>query len=248
MVQKFTVYVTYFLENNTGFGYKDAIHCNYIQKFGFDTTINQEVNIFFDDPNDFKFLSMTGGTGYVANEICMMIQVVENTLISTDPDVYEEIEPKSHLWRCFDVTNQIIGHIPGDPLTSTELTSTVFKVALSDFFTTTGDTYNLGYLNYPEINEPDSLGFGDEEIFLGNVETEIEATVYTTDLSITLPLNQFNSTTNPTWDGEAQDNSVYITEIGIFNEEKELIAIGKFNNPLKKNNQISRTIVFGIDF
>ena len=34
----------------------------------------------------------------------------------------------------------------------------------------------------------------------------------------------------------------------IYNEERELIAIGKLNNPLKKDNSISRTIVFGIDF
>ena len=247
---KFTVYVTYFLENNTGSGYTNAVHCNYIQKFGFETTVNQEVNIYFQDESDFKFLSPTGsaGTGFVANEICMLVQIVSNTLIETNPDIYEENRPQSHLWKCFDVTDQIVGHTSGDTLTASGLTSGVFKVALNDFNATGTTLYNLEYLNYPQNSEPNALGFGDEEIFLGNVDTDIEATVYTTDLSITLPLNEYNSTTNPTWDSEAQDNSVYITEVGLFNEDRELIAIGKLNNPLKKNNQISRTIVFGMDF
>lgn len=254
MVQKFTTYVTYSLENTT-LGYSNAIHCNYIQKFGYDTTINQQVNIFFNDEKEFQFLSTNnGGTGFTANKICMLIQVVENQVIgtgnfnaidATQPTEYEETPPKPDAWRCFDVTDQIDGHVPGDYLTPTQLATTIFRVPLLEYQTATGDTYNLGYLNYPPINNAESLSFGDEEFFLGNVETEIEASVYTTDLAINLPLGEFNSTTNPTWDGQSE---VYITEVGIFNEEKELIAIGKLNNPLKKNNAISRTIVFGIDF
>lgn len=250
MAKLFSVYVTYFLQNDTGNGYSDAIHCNYIKKFDFDTLINQEVNIFFDDENDFKFLDPDNpvGIGIEVNKMCMMVQVVTNTLVSTNPDTYKEVKPQSHLWKCFDVTDQIIDHIVGEPLTPSGLTNSIFKVALNEYNDTGTTEYNLNYLNYPQNNQPDELGFGDEEIFLGNVDTDIEASVYTTDLIITLSLNEFNSSTNPTWDGEAEDNSVYISEIGIFNEEKELIGIGKFNNPLKKNNQISRAIVFGIDF
>ena len=249
MIQRFTVYVTYFLENTVTVGYMDAIHCNYVNRFEFDDIANQEVNIFFTNSNDFKFISPSRdvGTGFVVDRICMMVQIVSNTLISTNPDVYVENKPQSHLWKCFDVTNQIISHTIGDPLTPNKLTNSVFKVALNDF-NTIGNSYSLGYLNYPQNSELNALGFGDEEIFLGNVDTEIEASVYTTDLTINLPLNEFNSSTNPTWNGESQDNSVYITEIGIFNEEMELLGIGKFNNPLKKNNQISRSIVFNIDF
>ena len=250
MIQRFTVYVTYFLENMTGQGYTDAVHCNYINKFGFDDIANQEVNIFFNNQDDFKFISPSRdvGTGFVVDRICMMVQIVSNTLVSTDPDIFEENQPKSNEWRCFDVTDQIVGHTIGNTLTPSDLTSGVFSVPLNDYNASGVTIYDLEYLNYPENSEPDALSFGDEEIFLGNVDTDIEASVYTTDLSLNLPLNNFNSTTNSTWDGEADDNSVYISEIGIYNENLELIGIGKFNNPLKKNNQISRTIVFGIDF
>jgi len=245
MVNKYTVYFTYLLEDNTliktgDVGYSTSIHCNYINKFSADN-LSGEVNMSFDDENDFQFLSTNnGGTGFTANKIYMIIQVVTNELIDGN---LNELPPKSDSWRKFDVTNQIDEHISGDTLIASGLTSTVFKVPILNY--ESGEPYNLDYLNYPDINNNNLLSFGDEEIFLGNVETEIEASVYTTDLGINLPLNEYNSSTNPTWDGESE---VYITEIGIYNEERELIAIGKLNNPLKKDNSISRTIVFGIDF
>lgn len=242
---KYNTYVTYFLKNSNESGYTDSIHCNYINKFGFNSLLNQEVNIYFTDPNEFKFL--TGVTGMDFNEIYLMVQIVENVLINTNPNLYEEIKPQSQLWKYFDVTNQIVGHVTGEPILPTELTSGVFKVALNDY-NSSGLTYTLDYLNYPKNTEPDDLGFGDEELFLGTVDTDVEASVYTTDLSIILPLNEFNSSTNPTWNGEAEDNSVYMSEIGIYDEDKLLIGVGKFNKPLKKNNQISRTILFGLDF
>lgn len=252
MIQRFTVYVTYFLQNTTGNGYGDAVHCNYIKKFGFDDIANQEVNIYFSNPDDFKFISPSrdSGTGFVADKICMLVQIVSNeSLFQNAKEINDtEEKPQSHLWKKFDVTNQILGHTIGEPLTPTDLTSGVFKVALNDYNLTGNTLYDLEYLNYPQNSESNSLSFGHEEIFFGNVDTEIEASVYTTDLVINLPIDEFNTTTNPTWNGESQDNSVYITEIGILNDDKELIGIGKLNNPLQKNNEISRTIVFEIDF
>jgi hypothetical protein len=105
---------------------------------------------------------------------------------------------------------------------------------------------NINGLNYPlslPIDDND-LCFGDEIFFLGNVTTEIHADVYTTSLSIQLPLNEFNSSTNNTWNGE----SVYATEIGLYDDKYNLVAIGKFNDPMQKDANISRTVLFAIDF
>ena len=87
--------------------------------------------------------------------------------------------------------------------------------------------------------------FGDASYFFGNVTSKIKADVYTTDISINLPLNEFNSTTNSTWNGI---ETVYITEIGIYDSNKNLVAIGKLNDPVAKDATISRTILFAIDF
>ena len=59
------------------------------------------------------------------------------------------------------------------------------------------------------------------------------------------PLNEFNSTSNPTWDGL---ETVYISEIGIYDSNKNLVAIGKLNDPVAKDATIARTIVFALDF
>lgn len=242
MISGYTVFFSYMLANEpvVGYtGYSSAIHCNYINKVYLENLINKDVNIYFNDINDFNFLTTSGGTGYHANKIYMVIQLVENAPF----DSLEEVKPESDKWKKFDVTDQITDYVSGQRISPLDLVSAVFKVPLSIY--DSGDTYNLNYLNYPDVNNVDDLCFGSEEVFLGNIETDIEASVYTTDLSINLPLNQFNSTTNKTWDNLSE---VYITEVALYNENKEMVAIGKFNNPIKKDSTISRTIEFNIDF
>jgi hypothetical protein len=64
-------------------------------------------------------------------------------------------------------------------------------------------------------------------------------------MSINLALNEFNSSNNLTWDGTS---SVYISEVGLYDENKNLVAIGKLNNPIQKDSTISKTILFALDF
>ena len=87
--------------------------------------------------------------------------------------------------------------------------------------------------------------FGDEEFFFGNVESDIEAVVLTTDIPIYLPPDEFNTSTNKTWE---ENLDVYVSEVGIYDEEDNLVAIGKLNDPIRKAQGISRTIIFGFDF
>ena len=233
MAQGYTVFFTYRLANESS-GYTSAVHCNYINKLYLDNISNKEVNIYFNDINDFKFLSISGGTGYSANKVYMMIQLINNAPYA----LLDDVKPISQNWKEFDVSNQIFGY-SGNYISPLDMVSTVFKVSLTTY-NISGSTYVLDYLGL-ETN----LSFGDEELFLGNVETDIEATVYTTDLSLNLPLNEFNSTTNPTWDNVSPVN---ISEIGLYDADKNLVAIGKFNNPVQKDSTISRTIVFELDF
>lgn len=47
--------------------------------------------------------------------------------------------------------------------------------------------------------------------------------------------NIFNTSTNPTYDPDT-NTFVYITEVGVYNEDNELMAYGKFTRPLLKTN------------
>jgi len=251
MTNGYTVFFSYRLSNSgntNNFGYSDSIHCNYIQSLFLETIINKEVNISFNNIKDFKFLSPIGNTGYTANQIYVLIQLIDNSLYSS----MDLVKPISSNWREFDVTNQVTGYTTGNTfiLTPANITSAVFSVPLYRY--NEMKSYNLEYINYPTnlITDDNKLCFGDEEYFLGNVSSDIEAIAYTTDLVIDLPLNQFNSSSNQTWIdiSTADKPSVSITEIGLYDSNLNLVAIAKLNDPINKDESIARTIVFGLDF
>lgn len=250
MISGYTFFMTYMLTpyslTSHGYGNSNYIHCNYINKHILDTSnpYTQEMSVKFPIKSDFKFLStdITKGTGYTANKIFAIIQLVPNSGFTS----YDNVKPISSAWKLVDLTSQISGHILPNPLTADELTNTLFKIDLTYSNYTGYTNYVLGdYITYPTVLD-NKLSFGDEEFFMGNVTTEIKATAYTTDILIQLGLNEFNSSTNNSWNSSVDD--VYITEIGIYDSNKNLVGIGKFNNPIKKNSNISRTIVFDMDF
>ena len=246
MISGYTVYFSYYLTSSNNVnecGYSNAIHCNYINSIKLDSIVNKEVNINFTNINDFKFLSTNGTYGYSANKIFILIQLLDNSKYSSESDII----PDSASWKKYEVTNQVSGYTTGNTFTLTpaNITSTIFSVPLYTYGTL--ESYNLSYLNYPTTlyTDDNKLCFGDEEIFMGNVSTDIEAIAYSTDLVINLPLNQFNTTNNLTWDNLSQ---VYITEIGLYDTDLNLVGIAKLNNPIPKDSTISRTLVFGLDF
>ena len=253
MADGYTAFMTYMLVPASGgttgvtqgYGYSQAIHCNYINSVQFDNIINKEFNIYFEEEDEFKFLSVTGGTGYTAHYLIVLSQLINNAPYASVDDV----KPIASQWKWFDVTNQIIGYVTGQTLSGADLSSTVFRVPIGQY--SLAPYYNLDYLDYPVsttgLTTPTSsiLCFGDETYFMGNVTTSIEAIAYTMDLAINLPLNQFNSSTNATWQSGDQ---VFISEIGLYDADNNLVAIAKLNDPIPKDNTISRSIVFGLDF
>jgi len=240
-MSSYTVFTTYVLvPTGSTSVYKQAIHCNYIKSVEIETDNLdiQEISLNFPSIDDFRFLNtgVTSGTGYTAHRIYMLVQT---GVTVTD------IKPNSILWKVYDVTSQITGY--AGILTPSGLINTVFKAELLSYSSQT--YYTLDYLNYPAISQTDTLCFGSETYFFGNITTKIKAEVYTTNINIDLSLAEFNSSTNKTWDSE-EDKIVYISEIGIYdnNTPKNLVAIGKLNDPVAKNSTIARTIVFALDF
>jgi len=258
MAQNYTIFISYILEpsgTTIGHGYGKAIHCNYFKtaQMETDNIFAEELRISFTGGTTgttagFKFLAsnVSAGTGYTAHKIYALVQVINNSGYTNTDD----IKPISDMWKIYDMTPQVSGYSSGSTfmLTAAYLLSVTFKVPFHDYYVPSiFIPYNLKYLNYPNALPVDDgkLCFGSETYFLGNVLTDIHADVFVTDLSINLPLNEFNSSSNLTWDGSS---SVAITEIGIYDADKNLVAIGKLNDPVEKNDSLSRTILFAIDF
>lgn len=236
-----TLFISYLFKSSNG--YSSAIHCNYIGRIELNE-INpfiETIRFGFSSEDNFKFLNANTGvtTGFSANELYALVQLVQ----------YSD-KPDPALWKIYNLTNQIVGYTAGQLISPADMVRVVFEIPLLGYYGTGFTAYNLSYLDYPVVAETDRLAFGDEIYFFGNVTTDIKADVYVMELPINLLLNEFNSSTNPTWDS-TRDESVAISEVGIYadvNGNKELVAIGKLNDPITKDSTISRTIVFAIDF
>ena len=99
----------------------------------------------------------------------------------------------------------------------------------------------------PNITNINEHTFGDETFFFGNIETDIKATIYKTLLTVNILPNKFISTSNPTFN--PNQDKVAFTEIGIYDEDSDLVAIGKFSQPLtRKYNSDMLIIQATIDF
>ncbi len=233
---KYDIYVTYALINKKD-GYSSAIHCNYINKITVETDNIYTYELLFEfDKNEFIFLNdFNNGFGYCATDLYIIYQTVK------------ENQPRNNVWKYKNVTNQIPGHGTVKYFTNNKLYNKKIRVELKN----NNPSYTLNNpdilykLKYPSKNETDKLSFGEETFFLGNVTADIKADVYVLDMSINLALNEFNSSNNLTWDGTS---SVYISEVGLYDENKNLVAIGKLNNPIQKDSTISKTILFALDF
>ena len=245
MATGFTIFMTYQFEDtpaaqSTSYGYSPAIHCTYISTITTDDLNGKALNMYFSSADDLPFLADSNsvdGTGFTATKLNAIVQILNGI---SDSDI--TITPSSSEWYKVDITDQIQNHVVGAVIDKVNLVNSTFNVEFNSLNT----PYTLDYLNYPSnVASDDVMGFGEEAFFFGTVKTDIRATVYTTDIPINLPLNSYNTTTNPTWDGVSP---VTISEIGIYDNQNNLVGIGKLNYPINKDATISRTIAFQIDF
>jgi hypothetical protein len=110
------------------------------------------------------------------------------------------------------------------------------------------DTYILSdYINIPTVTETSKHTFGDEVFFYGNIETDIKATIYKTQLTCNVLPNHYITTTNPTFN--VDQDKVAFTEIAITSEDQTIVAIGKFSEPItRKYNSDMLVLQVTIDF
>jgi hypothetical protein len=89
--------------------------------------------------------------------------------------------------------------------------------------------------------------FGDETFFYGNVSTDVKATIYKSLITCNVLPNKFINSANPTFN--PNDDKTSFTEMGIYDINDELVAIGKFSEPLvRKYNSDMLIIQATIDF
>jgi len=221
------VYVTYRLSNSTTF--TDSLHCNYYIKlkgpnnncadFG-----PQDVSIRFGGefgclnhipttPADCELLE-----GFYADKFEVIVQVVNGNG-----------RPEADEWKVIDLTDLMTGATTNGYIMESDLVNTTFIIT-QDLYDN-APLYDLGtYINLTPSNySGPSLTFGDEYYFYGVLESDIQATIYEMVYKVNLGAYNFQKTSNPS---HSQGNPSYITEIGLYNSNKELMIISKLQSPV----------------
>jgi len=218
-----TLFLTYRLNSSA---FTNSLHCNYY------TTISGNDQSLLPGPsdiiirfgNEFPFLTSTFGTspsGFSANDITILAQKVPSG--TSRPDTTQ--------WREINISDQYSATTSGGYLTLNSLTGVTYQITKNMY--DTAPIYQLtNYLDIPVLNQTGvTFNFGGDYYFFGNIQTDIQATIYVMNFLCNLGQTQFFDSSNPTWNGTT---SPYITEVGLYNADKELMVISKIQSPQKR--------------
>ena len=133
-------------------------------------------------------------------------------------------------WKEIDITGQLSASTIGGRITASGMTGTTLQ--LTNAMYNSASAYNLNnYINLPAVgNTGLTLNFGGEYFFFGSIRTDIQATIYVMNFLCNLGQTQFFDSSNPTWTG----TNPHVTEIGLYNADKELMVITKIQSPEKR--------------
>lgn len=228
------LYVSYLLESTSG--YTTGLHaqnytCVTLSEDECPDGSKKDVQLTFPT-GQLPYMSVSGGTGFEADSFKVIVQRVT---------AGEKPTPEN--WRIIDFTSDIDSHVTGTTINPINLENTTFTITATDY--AGASTYDIhDYINIPTTFEPSLLQFGDENFFFGTMESAGVTTKWRTKFNILVPPTQFNTTTNPTWANSGQN--VHISEVGIYSTGGDLVAIGKMNLPIEKNN--TTTVIIEIAF
>jgi len=105
---------------------------------------------------------------------------------------------------------------------------------------------NAASFSYLSISGNSDLRFGDDTTMLAYFSAIAQSTIYKMSTTLVARNNEFNVTQNETFDGTVNE-SVYITEAALYNENNDLLMIGKLNTPIEKNDKKFVTIKMELD-
>lgn len=216
-----TLFLTYIFSNSA---FTNSLHCNYYSTItGNDQSLLPGASdILIRFGNEFPFLQSTFTTpsGFTANEFKLIAQKVSSGTT----------RPSATAWKEINVMSQLSATTIGGRLTQSGMTGTTIQLTNSMY--NSASPYRLdNYINLPAVGQTGlTLNFGGEYFFFGNIRTDIQATIYVMNFLCNLGQTQFFDSSNPTWNG----GNPYVTEVGLYNADKELMVISKIQSPEKR--------------
>jgi hypothetical protein len=241
-----TMFVTYRLTNESGF--TNSLHCNYYSKvIGNNNDCNPDTskNVGIRFGNEFNCLIQPGFTAGTECQVACNVpsgfygnkfEIICQKVITGD-------RPNPTGWVLIDFTDLISATTINGYLTQSGLTDTTFVITPELY--SGGSTYNLNdYIDMVSIGTTgQTLNFGDEFYFYGDIETDIQATIYEMKYKVNLSGAEFQNTSNPTW---TKGTKSYITEISLLDKNKDILVVSKLQSPVLR--QGIQQFVVKLDF
>ena len=215
------LHLTYIFTNTA---FTQSLHCNYYSTItGNDQSLLPGASdILIRFGNEFPFLqdTYTSPSGFTATGLKLIAQKVPSGTT----------RPSATAWKEIDITSQLSATTIGGYINSSGITNTTIQLTKSMY--DTAGVYNLSnYLDLVPLGSTGlTLNFGGEYFFFGNIQTDIQATIYVMNFLCNLGQTQFFDSSNPTWTGD----NPYVTEVGLYNADKELMVISKIQSPEKR--------------
>jgi hypothetical protein len=215
------LWVTYLFESEWY-----SMHCNYYQKIcGISADTETQVNVVLSFGGDFNFMTNdTSGVdsafGWKAERFYILAQLTDNIVDRPNPANWIQMDYTDVL------TNN--GYVSGGYIDPNGMIDLSFTISQTEY--DAGAPYQISnQLDLPAPNQGGiTTNFGDEFFFYGEIETDITATIYEMRYLVNLPANQFVSSTNPSW---VEGEDTYMTEIGLYDSDKNLMVLSKFQSP-----------------
>jgi RNAse (barnase) inhibitor barstar len=245
-----TMYLTYILDNDlsgvTTTGITTPINCQYYTKITNTTPTAKDVSFKISELDFLPYMRKVedpnyDGLGFYARNFKVLWQVVSNP----------NDRPITSAWNEFDYTSTSLTTNAGetiDPL-ALENQNPLVNGFLIDTSVSTGSTQFsiVNTLTLPLDNQPTNLQFGDERFFYGNVKTYIGATIYKTVFRLNVN-DTYNFTSNPTRTLASGQPDIRISEIGIYDSDRNLVVVGKLSKAVEIQNGGNITLELSIDF
>jgi hypothetical protein len=244
-----TMYLTYSLENSTGTGLTTTLPCQKYIKITNDTSSSKDVSFKISDVDLLPYMRKIenvdyDGLGFYAYKFKLLYQIVD--------DVNDRPNPNN--WKVYDYTNTTLTGSANKTIDPIILEN---QAPLSNGFvlTTAIDALSLTFditnsLSMPTNLNPTNLQFGDERFFYGNLSTYIGATIFKTLFDIRISASEYTLTTNPTRSQQLTTNPALIkaTEVGIYDNNKNLVVIGKLSEPVPLESGNTIMLELSMDF
>ena len=244
-----TMYMTYILDNvGQTSGFTTALPCQTYIKITNNTSSPKDVSFKINETDMLPYMrkkeTSTDGYGFYAHNFKLLYQTVADSMERPNPSA----------WKQYDFTSTAITGVVGesiDPKLLENQSPLITGFNLDKLKDNTATTFSLiDILNYAPNMSPEKLQFGDERFFYGNLNTYIGATIYKTIFDLRINSGEYDSTTNSTRsvDNSTNPPNIKISEVGIYDTDKNLVCIGKLSTPVALANGNTIMLELSMDF